>query len=84
MTVTALGTPVTAGAFDASQPRLRPAVGATRLTRQLGGRPERDDLYSMGRWRPPAARRKYSAFGAIQAGGGTRQPSPTVTATIGM
>ena len=47
------------------------------------GRPERADLYSMRRWRPPAERRKYSAVwtvylvvGVVQLGG---KPLRTVT-----
>ena len=41
MTVTALGTPVTDRAFDASEPRLEPAVGAIRRhTVGSEGRPE--------------------------------------------
>src|SRR2546429_9808890 len=53
---------LTAGAFViASEPRQPAAVGTTLPRRSAERRPERADLQTMRRWRPPAERREYSA-----------------------
>src|SRR6266487_6068567 len=58
MTVTALGSPVTAEAFViASEPAPTPAAGCrTALRGGAEDRPEPAYLYSMRRWRQPAER----------------------------
>ncbi len=60
MTVTALGTPVTAEAFViASEPAPEPAA---RLCAAVLRTPEPAYPYSMRRWRPPAERCESSAI----------------------
>jgi hypothetical protein len=65
MTATALGTP---GDCRSVRDRERARAGTSRggyrtaSRSDAEGRPERADLYSMQRWRPPAERRKYSAI----------------------
>jgi hypothetical protein len=64
ITVTALGTPADCRSVRDRERATRTNRGGYRTApRGAEGRPERADLYSMRRWRPPSERRKYSAFG---------------------
>jgi hypothetical protein len=63
ITVTAAGTPADCRSVRDRERATRTNRGGYRTApRGADGRPERADLYSMRRWRPPSERRKYSAI----------------------
>jgi hypothetical protein len=83
ITVIALGTPADCRSVRDRERATRTNRGGYRTApRGAEGRPERADLYSMRRWRPPSERRKYSAF-CFRAGDGARQGMLTLSSGRG-